>query len=93
MARPVGGRPTMEETLKNLVVAVLFAGSLSIPGAASAADGCGPGCHSTPNGACGVDGWSTGAVAWNECPAGARPRPPCGEGYVWRSRFRACFQK
>lgn len=31
----------MEENLKNLVVAVLFAGSLSIFGAANAADGCG----------------------------------------------------
>jgi len=32
----------MEETLKNLFVAVLFAGSLSIFGTANAADGCGP---------------------------------------------------
>jgi hypothetical protein len=74
-------------------VAVLFVGSLSILGAANAADGCGPGCHGTAYGACVVDGWGSGAALWNECPAGARPRPPCGEGYVWRSGFRACFQK
>lgn len=79
--------------MKNLVVAVLFVGSLSILGAANAADGCGPGCHGTAYGACVVDGWGSGAALWNECPAGARPRPPCGEGYVWRSGFRACFQK
>ncbi|HEY4848725.1 MAG TPA: hypothetical protein VIH87_13285 [Methylocella sp.] len=40
-----GGGSTMEETLKNLLLAVLFAGSFSIFGAANAADGCGPGCH------------------------------------------------
>lgn len=21
------------------------------------------------------------------------PVPPCGDGYVWRSRYRVCFQK
>jgi hypothetical protein len=56
-----------------------------------AADTCGPGCHFASNGGCVVDGWETGARVWNECPAGARPRPPCGEGYVWRSREKACM--
>jgi hypothetical protein len=55
--------------MKNLFVAVLFAGSLSLFGAANAADGCGPGCHSAPNGGCVVDGWGTGARVRNECPA------------------------
>ena len=82
----------MEVALRKLFVAVLFAGSLAIFGAANAADGCGPGCHSTAYGACVVDGWGTGAPVWNECPAGARPRPPCGPGYAWRPRYKACFQ-
>jgi hypothetical protein len=79
--------------MSRLFAAVLFAGILACIGAANAADGCGPGCHSTANGACVVDGWGTGAPVWNECPAGARPRPPCGgQGYVWHPRLRACFQ-
>jgi hypothetical protein len=77
--------------MRTLFVAVLFAGSVSVFGAANAADGCGPGCHSAPNGGCVVDGWGTGAPVWNECPAGARPRRPCSYGYVWRARSRACF--
>ena len=82
----------MEVALRKLFVAVLFAGSLAIFVTANAADGCGPGCHSTAYGACVVDGWGTGASVWNECPAGARARPPCGPGYVWRPRYKACFQ-
>ena len=82
----------MEVALRKLFVAVLFAGSLAIFGTANAADGCGPGCHSTAYGACVVDGGGTGAPVWNECPAGARARPPCGPGYVWRPRYKACFQ-
>ena len=58
-----------------------------------AADGCGPGCHSTSAGACVVDGWGTAAPVWNECPAGAHPRPPCPTGYQWRASMRACFQR
>ena len=46
----------MEAVLSKLFVAVLFAGSLAIFGTANAADGCGPGCHSTAYGACVVDG-------------------------------------
>jgi hypothetical protein len=61
--------------MRTLLIAALF---VIIPGLgpASAADGCGPGCHSTPGGACVVDGWGTGAPVWNECPAGARPVLP-----------------
>jgi hypothetical protein len=76
--------------MRNLFVAVLFASSLSIFGAANAADGCGPGCHSTPSGACVINGWGATA-ARNECPAGTRPRPPCSPYYVWR--YGACFEK
>jgi hypothetical protein len=76
--------------MRTFLIAALFAIVPGI-GPASAADGCGPGCHSTPGGACVVDGWGTGARTWNECPAGAQPRPPCGYGYVWRRGKRACF--
>jgi hypothetical protein len=71
--------------------AVLFY-ALACMGAASAADGCGPGCHSALNGGCVVDGWERGAVAWNECPAGAHPRPPCYRPFVWRNRYKMCVQ-
>ncbi len=77
--------------MRNLFVAVLFAGTVASFNGANAADGCGPGCHSAQDGGCIVDGWGSGAPVWNECPAGARARPPCGAGYVWRPRFRACF--
>jgi hypothetical protein len=76
--------------MKTFLIAALFALAAGM-GAASAADGCGPGCHSTAGGACVVDGWGTGARIWNECPAGAQPRPPCSGGYVWRASKRACF--
>ena len=76
--------------MRTFLIAALFAIVPSIV-PANAADGCGPGCHSTRSGACVVDGWGTGAPIWNECPAGARPRPPCGSGYVWRPRMRTCF--
>jgi hypothetical protein len=79
--------------MRNLFAAILFAGTFATYGVANAANECGPGCHSTANGACAVDGWETGTVRWNECPAGARPRPPCGRDYVWRPRLQACFQK
>jgi hypothetical protein len=75
--------------VRNLFLAALFAGSLSIFGAADAADECGPGCHSAANGGCVVDGWPAGA-AHNECPAGTRPRRPCPRGMSWR--FGACFE-
>jgi hypothetical protein len=35
--------------------------TLSSIGPATAADGCGPGCHSAISGVCVVDGWGTGA--------------------------------
>jgi hypothetical protein len=76
--------------MKTFLIAALFAIVPSI-GPTNAADGCGPGCRSTSGGACVVDGWGTGAAIWNECPVGAHARPPCGYGYDWRPRMRACF--
>ena len=76
--------------MKTFLIAALFAIVPSI-GPADAAGGCGPGCYSTPSGACVVDGWGTGAAIWNECPAAAHARPPCAYGYDWRPRMRACF--
>jgi hypothetical protein len=77
----------------------LFAAVLTVASAglgpanadANADDGCGPGCHRAVNGGCVVDGWDSGARVRNECPAGAHPRPPCGEGYVFRRRAMACM--
>ena len=57
--------------MRNLFAAILFTSVFGTYGVANAADECGPGCHSTVNGACAVDGWETGSVRWNECPAGA----------------------
>jgi hypothetical protein len=76
--------------MKTILIVALLA-IVSGIGSASAADECGPGCHSTSNGACVVDGWGNAHVR-NECPATASPRPPCGGGYVWRPRMHACFQ-
>ncbi|WP_423963040.1 hypothetical protein [Bradyrhizobium sp.] len=78
--------------MRNLFAAVVFVGCISIFGAANAADGCGPGCHSVSGGACVIDGWGS-STARNECPAGAQPRPPCGTGYVWQRRLHACFER
>jgi hypothetical protein len=78
--------------MRIFLIAALFAVATSVS-PSNAAGGCGPGCHTTPSGACVVDGWETGAAGWNECPAGAQPRPPCYSGYVWRRSMRACFQK
>jgi hypothetical protein len=79
--------------MKILFVTVLLAIPFASLGGAYAADGCGVGCHATVSGACVVDGWGTAHVR-NECPAGARPHPPCPGGwyYVWRKRYQACFQ-
>jgi hypothetical protein len=76
--------------MKWLFAAALTAGFVGI-GLANADENCGPGCHSAVNGGCVVDGWGSGARVWNECPAGARPRPPCGEGYVWKRHAKACM--
>jgi len=77
------------------VFAIVLAAALVNIGVAKADDqpphGCGPGCHFAGNGGCGVDGWESGARVRNECPAGARPRPRCGEGFGWRSRPKACM--
>ncbi|WP_449382466.1 GCG_CRPN prefix-to-repeats domain-containing protein [Bradyrhizobium sp. UFLA05-112] len=77
--------------MKALFVTALLAATVAGIGLASAADGCGPGCRTTVSGACVVDGWGSGARGWNECPAGAQPRPPCPSGYTWSPRKRACF--
>ena len=73
-------------------LAVLFAITLFGMSTATATDGCGPGCHAAERGGCVVDGWGTGAKVWNECPVTTRSRPPCGVGYIWKPRFRACAQ-
>jgi hypothetical protein len=73
-----------------LLAVVAFTG-IGVAQADPIAHDCGPGCHFARNGGCVVDGWERGARVWNECPAGAKPRPPCGEGYVWRSREKACM--
>ena len=73
-----------------LVLATLIAIGLGV-GAAYAADGCGPGCHNAANGGCVVNGWESGARVWNECPAGAHPRPPCAPNYSWIKQARTCL--
>jgi hypothetical protein len=54
--------------LKNLFAVVQVAGGVFIIGAAKAADSCGVGCHTAPEGECVIDGWNAGAAP-NECPA------------------------
>jgi hypothetical protein len=85
---PAGGLE--EQRMRTLTI--LFAVTLSSIGPATAADGCGPGCHSTVSGACAVDGWGTGARIWNECPVTTRARLPCPRGFIWKPRIRACGQ-
>ena len=77
--------------MRNLFFVVVFAGGLAMAGTASAAGGCGPGCHETSQGACVIDGWTMAGAPPNECPAGNHPRPPCPRDYKWR--YGACFQK
>ena len=76
--------------MRQITAAILFSACLCA-GSADAADECGPGCHSTVQGACVVNGWETGAGVWNECPAGAQPRPPCPQRYVWSRHARTCI--
>lgn len=76
--------------MRTLFATALLIATLSGTGFASAADGCGPGCHGTIYGACVVDGWGSARV-WNECPAGSHPRRPCPSGYVWHPNMHACF--
>ena len=52
---------------------------------------CGPGCHTSPSGACVRDGWEQGLRVRNECPAFTAPRPPCGYRMKWDRRMQACF--
>ncbi|MGJ4942313.1 GCG_CRPN prefix-to-repeats domain-containing protein [Bradyrhizobium sp. HKCCYLS1011] len=75
-------------------LAALFVAAFVVPvDFTQAADGCGPGCHLASNGGCTVDGWDRGAPVWNECPAGIQARPPCGTGFTWSKRDRACRLK
>ncbi len=76
--------------MSKLFAAVLVSGSLLSLAAANAADGCGPGCHATIQGACVVDGWGfMPPGVRNECPVGTKASPWCPPGFVWK--FRACF--
>lgn len=75
--------------MKWLLALTLFAALLGA-GEINAADECGPGCHNAVNGGCVVNGWESGAVAWNECPAFSHPRPRCAAPYVWRKYAKAC---
>ena len=69
---------------------IVFA-MLGTPNAAFAFYNCGPGCHTSPSGACVRDGWDQALPVRNECPAYSRPRPPCGAGMPWDRRKLACF--
>jgi len=77
--------------MRSLMALTLLSACL-FTGAAQAADACGPGCHAAIYGGCVVDGWEVGAAGWNECPAGARPRPPCGSYYSWRKPSKTCMR-
>ncbi|MGJ5181573.1 hypothetical protein ACQR16_32595 [Bradyrhizobium oligotrophicum] len=79
--------------MRLVYLVVLAAGLSSSAGIAVANESCGPGCHVAPNGGCVVNGWEVGAPVWNECPAGARPRPPCGAAFKWSRTSRACIIK
>jgi hypothetical protein len=74
-----------------LAVAVTLLSTCLCASAAYGLDGCGPGCHSTVNGACVVDGWEVGAVRWNECPAGLHARPPCSGYFTWSKAAKMCL--
>jgi hypothetical protein len=64
-----------ESGMRTFLIAALFAIVASI-GPADAADGCGPGCHSTPGGACVVDGWGTGPAYGTSALPGRNPALP-----------------
>jgi len=76
--------------MRMLIATTLISIGLGV-GGACAADGCGPGCHSTVQGECVVDGWQNGARVRNECPAGAHATPPCGPNYSWVRQARMCL--
>jgi hypothetical protein len=78
-----------------LFVAMLFSIGLVVGagvGPSRATGFCGVGCHVAIYGGCVVDGWESGAPVWNECPAGAHPRPPCGKYYSWRKHSKTCMR-
>ena len=67
----------------------------AVTGAPDAAQAfyCGPGCHTSPSGACVRDGWDQAQPVRNECPAYTRPQPPCYAGMRWDRRMQACFPR
>ena len=69
---------------------IMLSAVLGTPNAAFAFS-CGPGCHTSPSGACVRDGWEQGLRVRNECPAFTSPRPPCGPYLRWDRRMQACF--
>ncbi len=83
----------MEKTMRLMFVALLFLVLPPRAGMSDSGDSCGPGCHLAPNGGCVVDGWEVGAPVWNECPAGLRPKPPCGAAFRWSRQAKACLIK
>ena len=78
--------------MRSIALAALLSSACLFASPASAMDGCGVGCHSTVSGSCVVDGWESGAVRWNECPAGAQSRPPCYQFYTWRKHSKLCMR-
>ena len=79
--------------MKKLFAAVLFAATVAGLGTAQAWYGCGVGCHAARLGGCVVDGWETATpvAPRNQCPVGTFARPHCPYGYVWRTKYHACF--
>ena len=55
--------------------------------------GCGVGCHATSAGVCVRDGWQEGLPVRNECPATARPTPPCGPYHRWNRQAMTCMAR
>ncbi len=71
---------------------IVLSAVLAASEAAFAFGDCGPGCHTSPSGACVRDGWEQGLPVRNECPAYTAPRPPCGDWRMrWDRRKLACF--
>jgi len=81
------------EAMRLMFLAILLTGLMAEAQVSVANESCGPGCQVAPNGGCVVNGWEAGAPVWNECPAGARPRPPCGAAFKWSRQSKACVIK
>ena len=70
-----------------------FLVAFALTGPASAAGGCGVGCHSTSEGACVRDGWQEGLPVWNVCPATSRSSSPCGPYHRCSRRSTMCIAR